>query len=55
MVEIGNQTLKDMGSMPYITLKYKGKVLPMKSDKLCKETNGDCRAFINKYLKIKWI
>ena len=45
--------MKDMGSLPYFSVHYKGHRLDRKS-KHCDETGGDCFKLLNKYLKIEW-
>ena len=54
--KIGIVALDDMGTLPFFSVHYKGKHLPIKSEKKkeCAETNGDCFKFVTKFLKIKW-
>jgi hypothetical protein len=47
-----------MGILPFLAFSYKGKayehtILPNMPE-LCKETGGDCFAWVNKYLIINW-
>ena len=42
MAEIGIVELDHMGSIPFFSIHYKGKQLPIKSEKYCSETKGDC-------------
>jgi hypothetical protein len=46
--------MKDMGTVPYFSVHYKGHRLNRKDDKHCKETGGDCFALAKKYLDFKW-
>ena len=55
MTEIGIVKLEDMGTLPFFSVHYKGKQLPIKSEKYCNETKGDCFEYVQKYLDIKWI
>ena len=55
LTEVGSVSLDDMGSLPFFSLSYKGKELPIKSEKYCAETNNDCFQYASKYLDIKWI
>ena len=45
-----------MGVTPFMTVAFRGQDLAMNGSEngQCKETNGDCDAFIKKYLKINW-
>lgn len=53
MKEIGLVQMKDMGTLPYFSVHYKGHRLDRESHH-CKETGGDCFNLTMKYLKIKW-
>ena len=52
LTDIGVVYLDDMGTLPFFSVHYKGKQLPVTSDKLCSETDGDCNKFAHKYLEI---
>jgi len=54
MDEIGTVNLKEMGTLPFFSVHYKGHQLKIKDDKHCPETKGDCLAFAKKYLKMEW-
>jgi len=53
--DIGNITLSEMGTLPFIYPYYKGQMVQRESMEMCKEFDGDCFKFIKKYLKIEWI
>jgi hypothetical protein len=57
--DIGERKLEKMGILPFLAFSYQGKsfensILPQMPEKICKETGGDCFAWINKYLIIDW-
>ena len=52
--ELGIVNFDEMGTMPFFSVHFRGKHLPIKSDKHCKETNGDCFKLVLKYLDFKW-
>ena len=52
--EIGTVNMKEMGTIPFFSIHYKGHQLQIHDQKHCAETNGDCFAFASKYLKITW-
>ena len=49
-----NFTLNETESYPYFMPYYKGRPLKKDSKEQCKETNGNCLEFVNKYLNIYW-
>ena len=52
--EIGAIKLEDMKTLPFFSVHYRGKQLKIKDEETCAETDGDCYAFVNKYLDVKW-
>ena len=54
LTEIGVVNLDDMGTLPFFSVHYRGKQLPLKSENHCAETKGDCYDYVHKYLDIKW-
>ena len=46
--------MKDMGSLPYFSVHYKGHRLNREEKTHCNETGGDCFKLATKYLEIKW-
>lgn len=52
---IGVPTLQKMGVNPFMEFIYKSKTLDKYNKDVCKETEGDCFKWINRYLKIQFI
>ena len=52
--DIGIVQMKDMGTLPYFSVHYKGHRLNRKDDKHCSETGGNCFKLAKKYLEFKW-
>jgi hypothetical protein len=54
---MGKVSLEETGTKPFFYFMYQDVIL--KRDGVaqgqCAETNGDCHAFVNKYLNIKFI
>ena len=53
--KIGVVKLKEMKAIPFHGFYYKNKEVKRNDPVLCKEYEGDCSKFVNKYLKIKWL
>jgi len=47
--------MSEMKTIPFIAPYYKGKEIPRTSMTMCKEFDGDCMQYVQKYLKVKWI
>ena len=54
--QIGEVSLDDTGSLPFYYFKFRNEELPRngKDEAACQETDGDCFAFINKYMTMKF-
>jgi hypothetical protein len=50
--EIGLVEMKEMGTIPYFSVHYKGHRLKREDKKHCKETDNDCFKLAKKYLDI---
>ena len=46
LTEIGIVKLEDMGSLPFFSVHYEGKQLPVKSKELCSDADSDADAGI---------
>ena len=54
LIKLGNVKMNEMKMIPFVAPYYKGKMVPRQSMDMCKEFEGDCFKFVNKYLKIQW-
>tara|TARA_B110000285_G_scaffold166173_1_gene185676 strand:- start:505 stop:723 length:219 start_codon:yes stop_codon:yes gene_type:complete len=52
---VGEKNLLEMGSKPFYTPRYRGKILQKRNEKVCAETGGDCLEFVQKFLDVYWI
>ena len=53
--KLGNISLSQMKTLPFVGPYYKGKIVPRTSDEMCGgEFGGDCLKFVQKYLKFEW-
>jgi len=52
--KIGVRKLESMGILPFINFSHKGTAIKPQMPDKCKETNGDCLKWLNKYLTIEW-
>jgi hypothetical protein len=51
---MGSKTLGEMKYLPFMRIKWKGEYLPINGDatRQCLDTDGDCFAFVKKYIDI---
>ena len=52
LFKLGKVNLSEMNTLPFLAPRYKGKGIPRTSMDMCKEHDGDCLKFINKFLKV---
>ena len=53
LVKLGKVKLSDMKTLPFLAAYYKGNAIPRTSMDMCKEYDGDCFKFVNKFLKVQ--
>ena len=54
MDQIGEVSIAQMGSIPFIRFTFRGRTVYKNDSTMCSETNSDCFEFINRYLNITW-
>ena len=55
LLEIGEVKLSEMKLLPFIATYYKGNEIPRRDETMCKEFDGDCLKFFEKYIDLKWV
>ena len=55
MEKLGDVKLSEMGVLPFIAPYYKGREIRREDNEMCKEFDGDCFKFFEKYIDLKWV
>ena len=55
LLDIGDVKLSEMKLLPFIAPYYKGWEIKRKDEIMCKEFDGDCFKFFEKYIDLKWV